>query len=91
MGAVPLVRRTARLFRHRYTLSGGRHSDLNGQRRRTRSMVCTTSIRFSPVLAARRSPIRQHDGIKCFICPGFLERDEPEPERINADLNVRDL
>jgi hypothetical protein len=36
-------------------------------------------------------PIRQYDGIKFFIRLGFIERDEPEPERINADLNVLDF
>ena len=35
--------------------------------------------------------IRQHDGIKYLICPGLFERDEPEPERINAELNVGDF
>src|SRR5262249_18803247 len=34
--------------------------------------------------------IRQYRGIKYFIGSGLLERDEPEPERLNAELNIRD-
>jgi hypothetical protein len=36
-------------------------------------------------------PVRQHDGIKRFIYPGFLERYKRERGRFNTDLSVRDL